>query len=82
MATVKIIGFCTPECTEHIKLEITHNAETRQVLLTKSELKANAGDMEEVISTIILNIRTYCRLSGITDWAQLKTALEAKTFNL
>ena len=82
MATVKIIGFCTPDCTEHIQLEITHGKEVRQILTTKSELKAVAGDMDEVANTVMQNIRTYCRLSGLTDWDQLKTALEMKTFNL
>ena len=77
MATVSIT--LTP-CS-HLNLTITHEGKTREITTTKDELK-RLFTQEEGFDLALKNLIIYCRLSGITDWTQLKTQIEGKEFKI
>ena len=77
MATVSItLSLCS-----HLNIAITHNGEKREITTTKDELK-RLFTQEEGFDLALKNLIIYCRLSGITDWTQLKTMIETKEFKI
>lgn len=77
MATISV----TLSPCSHLNLTITHNGEKRTITTTKDEFK-RLFTQEEGFELALKNLIIYCRLSGITDWTQLKTLIEGKEFKV
>ena len=79
MATIKV----TPQpCGQHILIEITHNTHVRSIMMTKERLKEVSTNIDKDFELLLKNLITFCRLSGASSWAEIKTLIEAKTFQV
>lgn len=75
MATVKMnLNACN-----HINLEIKNGVVMKTVYLTMDELLAPEDD-DGAFDSILYNVKVFCQKSGVVDKAQIKSLVEAKTF--
>mgnify|MGYP001559326483 CR=1 FL=1 len=75
--TVKINGFCSGG--NHLNLTITTVKGAISLSLNKNDLALETDDMERDVGILL---RSFIKESGLTNWAQIKTAVEAKTFKV
>jgi len=75
--TVKINGFCASG--GHINLTATVGGKSRDFTLNKSDFQLEPEDYE---TALIIILRNFVKESGLTNWTQIKTAVEGKVFKL
>lgn len=75
--TVKINGFCASG--NHINLTATAGGKSKDFMLTKSDFQLEPEDYEVALVAVLKN---FVKKSGLTNWAQIKTAIEAEVFKL
>lgn len=66
----------------HYSLEMTIAGQTFNFLFQKGDAEVDFTDRDEVRELIIGRLRSAVKESGATNWQQVKTALENKTFKL
>ena len=69
------------EGCQHIQLDIKHEGKVYSKVVLRSSL-VSALTEEDVVTTILYNLRTFCNLSGLSDMNLLKEAVEAKEFKI
>lgn len=74
---VKINGFCSSG--NHIYLTATAGGKSRDFSLTKSDFQLEPEDYETALIAVLKN---FVKKSGLTNWVQIKTAIEAEVFKL
>ena len=75
--TVKINGFCASG--NHINLIATVGGKSRDFTLNKSDFQLEPEDYE---TALVIILRNFVKESGLTNWSQIKTAVEGKIFKL
>lgn len=75
--TVKLQGICSSG--NHIDLLVTTDSISRRIVLTKADFGLEPEDYETALVTLL---RSFIKESGLTNWAQIKTAIESKVFTL
>ena len=75
--TVTIDSICAGG--NHIRLTVTSGAKTFPLELTKQDF---ALELEDIERDVAILLRSFVKESGLTNWAQIKTAIEAKTFKV
>ena len=75
--TVKINGFCASG--GHINLTAIVGGKNRDFTLNKSDFQPEPEDYE---TELIIILRNFVKESGLTNWTQIKTAVEGKVFKL
>lgn len=80
MANIKVTLPTSLGC-QHVELEMTHGSLTQKRIVLLSSL--TEGQSESMIfNALLMNLKTFCVLSGITNIAKLKVAVEAKEFKI
>lgn len=74
---VKINGFCTSG--NHINLTATIGGKNKEISITKMDLQLEPEDYE---TALVIVLRSYIKEYGLTNWVQIKTAVEGKVFKL
>ena len=75
--TIKINGFCASG--GHINLTATVGSKSRDFTLIKSDFQIEPEDHE---TALVIVLRNFVKESGLTNWMQIKTAIEGKVFKL
>lgn len=75
--TIKIDGFCAGG--NHIHMTITAGGKDFPLTLEKEDFNLTPSDIEVAAVTLL---RSFVKKSGLTDWGQIKTAVEAEVFKL
>lgn len=75
--TVKIDGFCT--ANNHIGMSVTTPQGVVKLTLTKADFQIDPVDLEVAIIAVLKN---FVKESGLTNWTQIKTAIEGKVFKI
>lgn len=75
--SVKILGFCASG--NHIAFEVTTPTEIKKITLMKQDFQL---DLSEYESAVIAVLRNFVKESGLTNWTQIKTAIEGKVFKI
>jgi len=75
--TVKINGFCASG--NHINLIATVGGKSKDFTLTKGDFQLEPDDYE---TALVIILRNFVKESGLTNWAQIKTAVEGRIFRL
>lgn len=76
--TVKINGMCPAQ--NHIFMTVTVNgSKTFNLSLTKADFSTLDIAPEDAIALLL---RNFVKESGLTNWSQIKSAIEGHTFKL
>ncbi len=76
--TIKINSVCS--AGNHISITVTKNGTvSKDFMLMKSDFTFEPDDYEDVLAILI---RSFVKDSGLTNMAQIKTAIEGKVFKL
>jgi hypothetical protein len=74
---IKVLGTCSSG--GHIHLQVLSPKGNKELTLSKEDLRTDQDNWEDAI---IILLRSFIKESGLTNWGQIKTAVEAKTFKL
>ena len=76
--TIKIDSICAGGT--HINMTVTKNGiTTKKMLINKLDFSIEPEEYEE---TLAILIRSFVKKSGLTNMAQIKTAIEAEVFKI
>ncbi len=75
--TVKILGTCPSG--NHIAFDVTTPNETKKIILMKQDFQLDPQDYEVALAAVL---RNFVKESGLTNWVQIKTAIEGKVFKI
>jgi hypothetical protein len=79
-ATVKLTpgtGTC-----QHVRVEITHEGETRTFTCLKDEIINGEQDIDQKFRAIFSNVKTNIKLSGETDITKAAASVNSKGFKI
>ncbi len=63
----------------HIHLTATTPKGSKDFEFTKQDFQIEPDEFDEAL---LILLRSFVKESGLTNWSQIKTAIEAKTFKL
>ena len=75
--TVQITGQCTSG--GHINFKVTTPKGIKDITLNKSDFQIEPDEWE---TTLVIVLRNFVKESGLTNWTQIKTAIEGKVFKI
>ena len=75
--TIKIQSTCASG--NHINILVTTPFETKKIVLMKSDFQIDPEDYDVALVAVL---RNFIKESGLTNWAQIKTAIEGKVFKI
>jgi len=79
-ATVKMTP--GPGTCQHVRVEITHEGETRHFVQTQDEIINGEQDIDKKFQAILSNVKTNIKLSGETDIAKAAASVNSKGFKI
>ena len=73
--TVQITGQCPS--SGHINFRVTTPKGVKDITLHKSDFQLEPDEWESALAIVL---RSFIKESGLTNWAQIKTAIEGKEY--
>ena len=75
--TIKIDGICAGG--NHIHITATASGKDVSFVLTKADFQLTPDEWE---TALIVLLKSFVKKSGLTNWGQIKTAIEAEVFKI
>lgn len=76
--TVKITAVCNGGC--HVDMLITMgNNTTHKLSFAKEDFQIEPDELQQALPVLL---KSFVKESGLTNWNQIKTALEGKVFKI
>ena len=76
--TVKLIGACPGNC--HVDLQVTlANGKLYEMNFAKDDFIVEPDEIRQAIPILL---KSFVKESGLTNWVQIKSALETHTFKV
>ena len=77
--TVEVVGICAGG--DHVRMTVMVSGGAKKtVVLSKNDIQQDIGaEPEEMVGILV---RSAIKESGLTNWGQIKTMLEARTFKI
>ena len=75
--TIKINSFCAGG--NHLSLTATSGGVSKDFVFNKSDF---AIELKEYDDVLLIILRSFIKESGLTNWSDIKTAIEGKVFKL
>jgi hypothetical protein len=78
--TVNALNRCSGQ--SHYHVNITVNGVARQLHFTREELQDEISDFDEARARVLIRLRSAVKEANATTFAQARTALETKEFQV